>query len=165
MKKMFYILLYLIMIFGLAACGFTTKTITIQFDANGGTPVADREVDSEAPNLSLPTTTKEGYTFLGWYADYELLDEFLEDQIPIDNITLYAKWEANEYTMTFASNSGTPVSAIKQDYSTVILEPAEPTRKGYTFIDWYSDSGLTTAYEFSTMPAENITLYAKWIHN
>ncbi|KUG05377.1 putative cell wall-binding domain [hydrocarbon metagenome] len=78
------------------------------------------------------------------------------------NVTLYAKWTINQYTISFNSNGGSSVTAITQDYGTTVSEPAAPTRTGYTFAGWYSDSALTTAYTFTTMSAENITLYAKW---
>ncbi|QVK16972.1 leucine-rich repeat protein [Mycoplasmatota bacterium] len=71
--------------------------------------------------------------------------------------------ENNQYTITFDSNGGTDVSAITHDYNTQITEPDAPTKTGYTFGGWYSDSNLTTAYEFMKMPSENITLYAKWL--
>jgi uncharacterized repeat protein (TIGR02543 family) len=77
-------------------------------------------------------------------------------------VTLYAKFEINEYTISFESNEGSAVSAITQDYATEVVTPSEPTRIGYTFAGWFSDVELTTAYVFSTMPAEDITLYAKW---
>jgi uncharacterized repeat protein (TIGR02543 family) len=68
----------------------------------------------------------------------------------------------NRYTITFNCNEGSVVESITQDYGTSVTEPVEPTRKGYRFGGWYVDEGMTTAYTFSTMPSENMTLYAKW---
>ena len=81
------------------------------------------------------------------------------------NATLYAKWTINQYTISFDSNDGSSVIAITQDYNTIVTAPSAPTRTGYSFAGWYSDAGLTSAYTFTSMPAEDTTLYAKWIIN
>ena len=70
-------------------------------------------------------------------------------------LTLYPVWNTNKYTITFDTNGGSEIAPITQDYGTAITAPADPTREGYTFIGW--DMGIPT-----TMPAENITLKAKW---
>jgi uncharacterized repeat protein (TIGR02543 family) len=80
----------------------------------------------------------------------------------VGNLTLYAKWTLNSYTLSFNSNGGSPVTAVTQDYATTVSKPTDPTKVGYTFAGWYINSSLTTAYTFTTMPAEDITLYAKW---
>ncbi|MBK7455202.1 MAG: InlB B-repeat-containing protein [Anaerolineales bacterium] len=82
--------------------------------------------------------------------------------MPASDITLYAKWTANSYTITFNSNGGSAVAAITQPFGSVVSAPTAPTKAGNTFAGWYSDAGLTTAYTFTTMPAADITLYAKW---
>lgn len=64
--------------------------------------------------------------------------------------------------MSFNTNEGSTVEAITQDYATTITEPISPTKEGYTFAGWFRDETLITSYTFSTMPAENITLYSKW---
>ena len=68
---------------------------------------------------------------------------------------MYAKWAANTYTITFDTAGGSEIAPITQDYGTAITAPADPTREGYTFIGW--DKAIPT-----TMPAENITLKARW---
>lgn len=78
--------------------------------------------------------------------------------------TLYAHWTINQYTITFNANGGSECKPITYDYNTHIALP-EPTKAGYTFDFWSSDSNLTTQYTATTMPAENVTLYAKWAIN
>ncbi|MCK7486330.1 MAG: InlB B-repeat-containing protein [Bacillus subtilis] len=85
--------------------------------------------------------------------------------MPAQNITLYAKWTINSYTISFNANGGSAVTSITQNYGTAVSAPADPTKTGYTFAGWYSDAGLTSAYTFTTMAAQNITLYAKWTIN
>ena len=75
--------------------------------------------------------------------------------MPAENMTVTAQWEINQYKITFDTAGGSEIAPITQDYGTVITAPADPTREGYTFIGW--DKTIPT-----TMPAENITLKAKW---
>ncbi len=66
-------------------------------------------------------------------------------------------------TITFESNEGTAITAITAQPGSAITAPADPTRSGYTFAGWYSDSNLTQVATIpSTMPSASITLYAKW---
>jgi len=66
------------------------------------------------------------------------------------------------YTVSFESNGGSSVSAQTVNSGKTAARPADPTRSGYTFANWYSNSGLTTVYDFSTPVTGDITLYAKW---
>jgi uncharacterized repeat protein (TIGR02543 family) len=67
------------------------------------------------------------------------------------------------YAITFNSNGGSFVAQISQDIGTSISAPAAPIKQGHTFAGWYDNLGLTgEMYTFTVMPAENITLYAKW---
>lgn len=66
-----------------------------------------------------------------------------------------------EFIINFDSNGGSEVSSITTDGSSTINLPSNPTKEGYTFDGWYIDSKLQTPYVFGTMPAEDITIYAK----
>ena len=92
--------------------------------------------------------TREGYTFFGW-------DKEIPSTMPAENVTVTAKWVVNQYTITFDTAGGSAVASITQDYGTAIAAPADPTREGYTFIGW--DKAIP-----ATMPAENMTITAKW---
>jgi len=134
----------------------------ITFNSLGGSAVEDG-IYVEGEETSLPEPTKIGYSFDGWFTSESFVTEFSSTSIPNEDITLYAKWTINQYTMTFSVDGGSAVDAITQDYNTNVTEPVEPTKLGFIFGGWYSDSGLTNAYTFSTMPAEDMTIYAKWI--
>ena len=129
-----------------------------------GVIVTYKDGDSEYAKQVLPSGTlatrpdapaaTPGYTFGGWNKADGTAWDYASDKVT-DNITLYAKWAANTYTITFDTAGGSEIAPITQDYGTAITAPADPTREGYTFIGW--DKEIPT-----TMPAENITLKARW---
>ena len=121
---------------------------TITFDSNGGSEIAPITQDYGTAIAAPADPTREGYTFIGW-------DKAIPATMPAENMIITAKWKVNQYTITFDSNGGSEIAPITQDYGTAITAPADPTREGYTFIGW--DREIPT-----TMPAENITLKAKW---
>ncbi len=124
---------------------------TITFNSNGGSAV-DSITQNYGTAITAPANpTRIGYTFDGW-------DPSLPATMPAENLTLTARWSINTYTITFNSNGGSAVSSITQNYGTAITAPANPTRTGYTFGGW--DPSLP-----ATMPAENLTLTAKWEAN
>ena len=137
----------------------------ITFNTNGGPTINSIEVRRGEAIPTIEDPVRVGYTFKGWYNDSELTSIFSDEVMPGRNITLYAKWEANRYTITFNSNGGSKVDSIEADYNTAITEPTAPLKEGYKFAGWYNDSNLTNLYSFTTMPAKDMTLYAKWVSN
>jgi len=142
-----------------------TNTVTITFEESGGSAVLDITQDFNTAVTAPNNPNKEGYTFGGWYSDAALTTAYTFTVMPAQNITLYAKWTIIQYTITFEENGGSAVLDITQDFNTAVTAPNNPTKEGYTFGGWYSDVELTTAYTFTVMPAQNITLYAKWTIN
>ena len=133
-------------------------------NTTGGSIVTYKDGDSEYAKQVLPSGTlatrpdtpaaTPGYTFGGWNKADGTAWDYASDKVT-DNITLYAKWAANTYTITFDTAGGSEIAPITQDYGTQIAAPANPTRKGYTFKGW--DKEIP-----ETMPAENITITARW---
>ena len=121
---------------------------TITFDTAGGSEIAPITQDYGTHITAPADPTREGYTFIGW-------DREIPETMPAENMTVTAQWEIDRYTITFDTAGGSEIAPITQDYGTAITAPADPTREGYTFIGW--DREIPT-----TMPAENITLKAKW---
>ena len=66
------------------------------------------------------------------------------------------------YTVTFDSNGGTAVAQQTVESGKTATEPAVPSKNGFVFIGWYSDTGLESAFSFDTAITGDITLYAKW---
>jgi uncharacterized repeat protein (TIGR02543 family) len=91
-----------------------------------------------------------------------LTSAYVFTTMPAADITLYAKWTAESHSIFFESNGGSAVTTITQEIDTAVSAPTPPTKAGYSFAGWFSDVGLTSAYVFTTMPATDITLYAKW---
>ena len=127
---------------------WAANTYTITFDTAGGSEIAPITQDYGTVITAPEAPTREGYTFIGW-------DKEIPTTMPAENMTVTAQWEINQYTITFDTNGGSEIAPITQDYGTVITAPADPTREGYTFMGW--DQEIP-----KTMPAENITLKAKW---
>ena len=104
------------------------------------------------------TPKRTGYAFAGWYTDTGYTTEYNFSTPVTGNLTLYAKWTVNQYTITFDTDGGTTIAPITQDYGTDVTAPADPTKTGYTFNGW--EPAIP-----ETMPAENLTIKAKWTIN
>ena len=121
---------------------------TITFDTNGGSEIASITQDYGTEITAPDNPTRKGYTFKGW-------DKEIPETMPAENMTVKARWEINQYTITFDTNGGSEIAPITQDYGTEITAPDNPTRKGYTFKGWNKEIP-------ETMPAENMTVKARW---
>ena len=118
-----------------------------------GTKVASIE---GIPTKAQMEAKKPGYTFTGWDP------QITENLEVLSDTPIVAKWTINQYTISFNSDGGTAVNSITQDYNTAVTAPADPSKTGYTFDGWYLNN---VKYTFTTMPAENIELKAKWNAN
>ena len=139
--------------------------ITVTYVSNGGTSVT-RTIELPGETFVPPANpTRIGYAFVGWYTNSELTNPYTFTVLPDQNLTLYAKWDALSYSITFVTNQGTVINAINLTTDQQIDLPADPTRVGYTFEGWFTNAELTTSFNESTMPPNNVTLYAKWVIN
>ena len=132
--------------------------VTYQPGENGdGNAVTDVKLYNDNLTLRGALFTRTGHTQVGWATvdGGEKVYGFDDVYTKNEALTLYPVWNTNKYTITFDTNGGSEIAPITQDYGTAITAPANPTREGYTFIGW--DMEIPT-----TMPAENITLKAKW---
>ena len=134
----------------------------ISYNTNGGSIISSTKVTYNE-TITLPNEpTKVGHTFDGWYIDNTLLTPYNYTNMPAQNITLYVKWRINTTSIRFFSNGGSVVESITQEYGTRVNEPSEPVNEGHKFDGWYTDLYFDEAYQFTTMPDDNIILYAKW---
>ncbi|MCM1297084.1 MAG: InlB B-repeat-containing protein, partial [Muribaculaceae bacterium] len=144
---------------------WTPIVYSITYEMNGGTNANTNPTTYTVEDaFTFAAPTKTGHTFIAWFTDAELTSATVSE-ITIGshgNIKLYAGFSINQYTLTFNSNGGTSVEPITQNYGSTVQKPSNPAKTGYTFVGWYQDSTLRNSYSFSTMPAENKTLWAKW---
>ena len=138
---------------------WTAPTYAVTLNTGGGTINSGNVTEYiYGVGATLPTdVTRTGYTFKGWYDNENLTGSPVTaiGGTGTGNKEYWAKWEINQYTITVKPENGKADITITQDYGTNITAPADPTRDGYAFMGW--DREIPT-----TMPAENITLKARW---
>jgi len=153
---------------------WTVDTYTISYTENGGsweesyTAPSSYTVESESITLAASSDiSKTGYTFSGWYAASDFSGEAVTEIAcgSYGDVTLYAKWTAIEYTITYENCDGATNSnatSYTVESSAITLKNASKT--GYTFSGWYSDSDFSTKVsEIASGSTGNVTLYAKLI--
>ena len=167
LRNLIFITIFTVFGFALLGCN-PTGNVIVNFNSMGGNEVSAVEVGIGSL-ITIPTTEKTGYSFDGWYTSNDngvtLLDAWsFADSIVETEITLYAKWTVNQYTISIEENGGAIVADLEQDYGTAITAPSL-TKEGNTFVGWFQDEELSVPYVFANMEAEDITVYAKWEPN
>lgn len=137
---------------------------TVQFVSEHGS-FADQTIEHGKPidtgKLTIPEV--EGYTFDGWYTEDNTKFDFTK---PIkSNTTVYAKWTANDYEVSFVTEHGKAPTSQNVPYNETADDPGKLTEEGYTFIGWYTDHTCTTEFKFSTPITGDTKVYAKWEKN
>ncbi len=143
---------------------WTPNKYKVTFNSQGGTSVTTQTIEYGS-KCTPKTPTKTGYSFDGWYRNAECTGEAwnFETDVVTDNITLYAKWIGDVYTVTFDTQGGSPVEAQQVSRDQFVTRPEDPVREGYTFVGWVTTSTGSTEYEFETAKVQkDITIYAKW---
>ena len=141
---------------------------SVQFNANSGScSTASKSVAYNSTYGTLPTPTRTGYTFAGWYTAATGGTKVTADSkyTTAANSTLYAHWTTSSYTVTFNANGGTCSTASKSaTYNSTYGTLPTPTRTGYTFAGWYTAAtgGTKVTADSKYTTAANSTLYAHW---
>lgn len=117
----------------------------------------------ETDKLTIPEV--EGYTFDDWYTDATYTTKFDFTQPIKSNTTVYAKWTANDYYVSFVTEHGDPPTSQNVTYNGTATDPGTLTEEGYTFDGWYADDTYTTKFNFSTPITGDTKVYAKWEKN
>ena len=122
----------------------------------------------ETETITLKDPVKTGYTFAGWYKAEDFTGGAVTKiaQGSTGNITLYAKWELVNYTITYKLNGGTnaPENPASYNVETETITLKDPVKPGYTFAGWYRTEDFTggAVTKIAQGSTGNITLYAKW---
>lgn len=139
---------------------------TVQFVSEHGS-FADQTIEHggtiKPGNLTIPEV--EGYTFDGWYTDAAHTTKF-DFSTPITgDTTVYAKWTAKDYEVSFVTEHGNAPTSQNVPYNGTATDPGKLTEEGYTFVGWYADAAHTTEFKFSTPITGDTKIYAKWEKN
>jgi len=154
---------------------WTPNKYTVKFDPTPGkTATKSKSVTYASTYGALPTPTRTGYSFAGWYTnliDGKKVTSTTKVKIT-DTTTLYAKWTPKKYTRTFDPKGGsvpkigskvTKVKTVK--FAGVIGTVPTTKRTGYTFAGWWTGGGDLVTADTKVVTASNMTLYAKWTAN
>ena len=140
---------------------------TVKFVSDHGS-FADQTIEHGKPidtdKLTIPEV--EGYTFDGWYTDENRTIEFDFTKPIKSNTTVYAKWTAKDYEVSFVTEHGDAPTSQNVPYNGTATDPGELTAEGYTFIGWYTDNTHdSTKFDFRTPITGDTKVYAKWEKN
>ena len=125
---------------------------TVTFDTDGAGQIPAIEAAWGEAITAPAAPEKEGHTFIGW-TDSEGQEAEIPETMPVGGLELKAQWKVNEYTITWNIDGETTVETY--EYGAEIVEPADVSKDGYTFIGWDQDVP-------ATMPAEDLELVAQW---
>lgn len=140
---------------------------TVQFVSEHGS-FADQTIEHGKPidtdKLTIPEV--EGYTFDGWYTTNDTHSTKFDFSTPITgDTTVYAKWTANDYEVSFITEHGKAPASQNVKYNETAKDPGKLTAEGYTFDDWYTDATYSTKFDFGTPITGDTKVYAKWEKN
>ena len=151
--------------------GTEERTFVLTLDPNGGTisqtsftvkegetyTVKDNKITYSGASVAIEEPTKEGYNFLGWFNGTEKVSEgsytFSAD------VTLTARWDAKEFTITFDTDGGSSVSSIKVKYQETFTLPT-PTKDGFDFRGWYDGTNKVESGTYTK--TSDLALKAEW---
>lgn len=139
---------------------------TVKFVSEHGS-FEDQTIEHGKPidtdKLTIPEV--EGFTFDGWYTDKTYNTEFDFTKPITSNTTVYAKWTAKDYEVSFITEHGDAPASQNVPYNGTAKDPGKLTAEGYTFDDWYTDATYSTKFDFGTPITGDTKVYAKWEKN
>ncbi len=140
---------------------------TVSFDAQGGSAVASIVIEENDVPGSLPTPTREGYTFLGWYTSPSGGEAVTGNEKVTEDITYYAQWrkDTKTYTVSFDAQGGAAVASRTVAEGESVGTLPTPGREGYTFTGWYTQADGGNKITGNEVITENVTYYAQWSKN
>ena len=144
---------------------WTANDYEVSFVTEHGKAPTSQNVPYNKTAKDPGTLTAEGYTFIGWYADEAHKTKF-DFSTPItSNTTVYAKWTANDYEVSFVTEHGKAPTSQNVKYNGTATDPGKLTEEGYTFDGWYTDHTYSTEFDFTQPITGDTTIYAKWEKN
>ena len=141
---------------------YTRNQVTVTFT---NTEYIEEEVTTGehyyGEQITLTAKERDGYTFTGWTTGET--NNPLTITVGTSDIDIGPLYKSDGYTVTYNVNGGSSIDAqIVNDGEKATRPATDPTKNGYTFVDWYKDSELTIVFNFNTPITEDTTIYAKW---
>ncbi len=137
---------------------------SITYNLGGGTNAESNpsSYTVESGQIIFAAPSRVGYAFVGWF-DAEEGGNRIESLAAgsTGNVTLYARWAIESYTVKFETNGGETIADKTVEHGSILARP-DAVREGYLFVGWYADAALTQAYDFDEAVTKDMTLYAKW---
>ncbi|MCL2746052.1 MAG: InlB B-repeat-containing protein, partial [Coriobacteriia bacterium] len=137
---------------------------TVSFNSHGGTHVANRTVQNGRTIGALPTPTRTGYTFQGWFSAASGGTQVHANTVVTSNRTLHARWSANPviHTITFDSMGVGSVGPIEVTHGAAMPAVVPPPKDGHSFVGWFTAAAGGVEVSVGTPIAANMHLFARW---
>ncbi len=155
-----------------SATSGTSGVYKISFNANGGEGTLESITSEAGQYVVLPSAetaskslTKKGYKLIGFSDNTEIAFPLYDYKMPYENVTLFAVWEADTFTVTYNSNGGTgQLSRAEVKYGDSVPLPRDVSiyKDGLFLSGWAKSDNAKTALKSLSMPAEDITIYSVW---
>ncbi|MGL4588754.1 MAG: InlB B-repeat-containing protein, partial [Mycoplasmatales bacterium] len=147
------------------------KTV-VNFDVNGASsPIPPETQVDPGTTVNEPVDpVRAGFRFVGWNTELDgsgITWNFMTTEVETTPVKLYAQWQPDIYNLVFNVNGASTKTPVGQEipFGELATKVTDPVRAGYVFKEWNTKidgSGDTWDFSLSTMPATEVTLYAKW---
>jgi uncharacterized repeat protein (TIGR02543 family) len=144
---------------------WSINSYTVTFNANGGSGGTTKSVVYNTAVGTLPTPSRTGYTFNGWYTAASGGTAVSTSTVITGNVTYYAQWTVNNYTVTFNANGGVGGTTRSVAYGSAIGTLPTAQLDGHTFNGWYTATSGGTKIATTTTVTGNVTYYAQYSKN
>ena len=146
---------------------WTGVNCTVSFDSQGGSAVASQSVAFNTPLIKPSDPVKRNFTFAGWYIEKECENQWNFDSPVLENMTLYAKWDAipgDTCVVRFDTQGGSDVETQTVPVGSTLVKPTDPVFAGYTFAGWFKDPQCSVKWNFEedVAPEGVLYLFACW---
>ena len=140
------------------------ERVIVTFDTDGGSTIAPVEIEKGQTVAKPDNPTKIGHIFKGWYLDKKGNESFDFNTSVTQDITIFAIWETEQYTITFVCGEDVENAPLSQTivFGSTIKEPIETVRPGYALEGWSTEADGSNLFDFNTPVTTNIALYPVW---
>jgi len=143
------------------------KANTLQYNYEDGVTQPESIVYPYKTEITLPTPTRNYFTFGGWYKEDTFINQYIVNEMPSEDVALYAKWIPIDFNINYNLDGGVNHSDNPLSYNyNQSIELSTPTKTGHSFLGWFTDAQLTSSIENIQINSNgHVDLYAKWTIN